>query len=253
MNKYNYRVIKKVGETIKNTKLISIVTVIILGFICMSIINVNNVVTTYKNAESNQGESKVILIDPGHGGMDGGASSKDGTPEKNINLNIGLLLGANLKSQGYKVEFTRTEDVGLYTEGKSVKEKKHEDLNKRVSLKEETKCDVFVSIHLNTFPESYCKGAQVWYSNYEDSARLANIMQSTLRDQLDESNKRAAKAAGTQYKVLRGNDNMAGVIVECGFLTNPEECQKLKDEDYQKKIADALAESISIYLKEGAN
>jgi len=253
MNKYNYRVIKKVGETIRNTKLISIVTVIILGFICMSIINVNNVVTTYKNAESNQEESKVILIDPGHGGMDGGASSKDGTPEKNINLNIGLLLGANLKSQGYKVEFTRTEDVGLYTEGKSVKEKKHEDLNKRVSLKEETKCDVFVSIHLNTFPESYCKGAQVWYSNYEDSARLANIMQSTLRDQLDQSNKREAKAAGTQYKVLRGNDNMAGVIVECGFLSNPEECQKLKDEDYQKKIADALAESISIYLKEGAN
>ncbi|HBL05722.1 MAG TPA: N-acetylmuramoyl-L-alanine amidase CwlD, partial [Clostridium sp.] len=170
-----------------------------------------------------------------------------------INLNIGLLLGANLKSQGYKVEFTRTEDIGLYTEGKSVKEKKYEDLNKRVSLKEETKCDIFVSIHLNTFPESYCKGAQVWYSNYEGSERLANIMQGTLKDKLDQSNKRKAKAAGTQYKVLRGNDTMAGVIVECGFLSNTEEYQKLKDEEYQKKIADALAESISIYLKEGAN
>jgi len=242
-----------VGETIKNTKLISILIVIILGFICMSVINVNKVVTTYKTAESEQEKNKVILIDPGHGGIDGGASSKDGTTEKDINLNIGLLLGANLKSQGYKVEFTRTEDVGLYTEGKSVKEKKYEDLNKRVSLKEETKCDIFVSIHLNTFPESYCKGAQVWYSNYEGSERLANIIQGTLKDKLDQSNKRKAKAAGTQYKVLRGNDNMAGVIVECGFLSNPEEYQKLKDEEYQKKIADALAESISIYLKEGAN
>lgn len=219
----------------------------------MSIINVNKVVTTYKNAESEQEKNKVILIDPGHGGIDGGASSKDGTTEKDINLNIGLLLGADLKSQGYKVEFTRTEDIGLYTEGKSVKEKKYEDLNKRVSLKEETKCDIFVSIHLNTFPESYCKGAQVWYSNYEGSERLANIMQGTLKDKLDQSNKRKAKAAGTQYKVLRGNDTMAGVIVECGFLSNPEEYQKLKDEEYQKKIADALAESISIYLKEGAN
>jgi N-acetylmuramoyl-L-alanine amidase len=218
----------------------------------MSAINVNNVVTTYKNAESEQ-ESKTILIDPGHGGIDGGASSKDGTIEKNINLNIGLLLGANLKSQGYKVEYTRTEDVGLYTEGKSVKEKKYEDLNKRVSLKEETNCDVFVSIHLNTFPQSSCKGAQVWYSSYNDSERLANIMQNTLKDKLDQSNKREPKAAGTQYKVLRGNDNMAGVIVECGFLSNPEECQKLKDENYQNKIADSLAESISIYLKERGN
>lgn len=252
MNKYNYRVMKKVGSAIKNTKLISILTVIILGFICMAVINVNNVVTTNKTIESDQG-NKVILIDPGHGGIDGGASAKDGTTEKNINLNIGLLLGANLKSKGYKVEYTRTEDVGLYTEGRSVKEKKYEDLNNRVKLKKETNCDVFISIHLNTFPESSCKGAQVWYSNYSSAAELATIIQSTLKEQLDPSNKREAKAAGTQYKVLRGNDDMAGVIVECGFLSNKSECDKLKDEEYQKKLADALAESISIFLKEGAN
>lgn len=219
----------------------------------MSVININNVVTTYKNEESIQAKDKVILIDPGHGGIDGGASSKDGTTEKNINLNIGLLLGANLKSQGYKVEFTRTDDVGLYTEGKSVKEKKHEDLNKRVNLKKEMNCDVFVSIHLNTFPEAYCKGAQVWYSKNEDSAALATTMQSTLKEKLDPTNKREAKAAGTQYKVLRDNDNMPGVIVECGFLSNAEECEKLKTEEYQSKIADALSESISIYLKDRGN
>ncbi|MEG0132950.1 MAG: N-acetylmuramoyl-L-alanine amidase CwlD [Clostridium sp.] len=238
---------------IKNTKLISILAVIILGFISIFAINLNSVVTTYKNSEFDIGSEKIILIDPGHGGIDGGASSKDGTAEKNINLNIGLLLGANLKSQGYKVEFTRSEDVGLYTEGKPIKEMKYEDLNRRVALKNETKCDMFVSIHLNAFPQANCKGAQVWYSDYKDSAKLASVMQSTLKSKLDPSNKREAKAAGSQYKVLRGNDDMPGVIVECGFLSNPEECDKLKTEDYQQMIANALSESISIYLENREN
>lgn len=238
----------KDGVNIRNKKLLAVIMVIILCFGSMLWINVNDVVTTY-----NSKEEKVILIDPGHGGIDGGAASKDGTVEKNINLNIGLLLGANLQSQGYKVEYTRTEDVGLYSEGKSVKEKKYEDLNKRVDLKKETDCDVFVSIHLNTFPQASCKGAQVWYSNFEGSSKLAQIIQSNVKEKLDNGNKRVPKAAGTQYKVLRGNDNMAGVIVECGFLSNSEEAEKLKNEDYQRKIADIIAESISIYLESEEN
>lgn len=248
MNRYNYRVMIKDGVNIRNKKLLAVIMVIILCFGSMLWINVNDVVTTYKSKEE-----KVILIDPGHGGIDGGAASKDGTVEKNINLNIGLLLGANLQSQGYKVEYTRTEDVGLYSEGKSVKEKKYEDLNKRVDLKKETDCDVFVSIHLNTFPQASCKGAQVWYSNFEGSSKLAQIIQSNVKEKLDNGNKRVPKAAGTQYKVLRGNDNMAGVIVECGFLSNSEEAEKLKNEDYQRKIADIIAESISIYLESEEN
>lgn len=238
----------KDGVNIRNKKLLAVIMVIILCFGSILWINVNDVVTTYKSKEE-----KVILIDPGHGGIDGGAASKDGTVEKNINLNIGLLLGANLQSQGYKVEYTRTEDVGLYSEGKSVKEKKYEDLNKRVELKKETGCDVFVSIHLNTFPQASCKGAQVWYSNFEGSSKLAQIIQSNVKEKVDNDNKRMPKAAGTQYKVLRGNDNMAGVIVECGFLSNSEEAEKLKNEDYQRKIADIIAESISIYLESEEN
>lgn len=248
MNRYNYRVMIKDGVNIRNKKLLAVIMVIILCFGSILWINVNDVVTTYKSKEE-----KVILIDPGHGGIDGGAASKDGTVEKNINLNIGLLLGANLQSQGYKVEYTRTEDVGLYSEGKSVKEKKYEDLNKRVELKKETGCDVFVSIHLNTFPQASCKGAQVWYSNFEGSSKLAQIIQSNVKEKVDNDNKRMPKAAGTQYKVLRGNDNMAGVIVECGFLSNSEEAEKLKNEDYQRKIADIIAESISIYLESEEN
>jgi len=239
----------KIGNRVRNKKLISILSVIVLGFMFMSIINVNHAVATYKELEGKGTDEKVILIDAGHGGIDGGASAKDGTPEKDINLNIGVLLGANLKSMGYKVEFTRTEDVGLYTEGKSVREKKIEDLSNRAKLKEETNCDVFVSIHLNTFPQSSCKGAQVWYSNYTGSSELGNLVQSTLKEKLDPSNKREAKAAGTQYKVLREKDTMPGIIVECGFLSNVEECELLKTEEYQMKVADAIAEGISKYSK----
>lgn len=239
----------KIGGRVKNKKLLGILSVIALCFMCISVINVNNAVTTYRELDKKATGEKIILIDAGHGGIDGGASSKDGTPEKDINLNIGILLGANLKSMGYKVEFTRTEDVGLYTEGKSVREKKIEDLGNRVKLKEETNCDMFVSIHLNTFPESSCKGAQVWYSNFEGSSDLGMLVQSSLKERLDPSNKREAKAAGTQYKVLRDKDMMPGIIVECGFLSNPEECEMLKREDYQVRIADAIAEAINKYFK----
>lgn len=239
----------KIGNRVKNKKLIGILSVIILCFMAMAMINVNNAITTYKALEDKETGEKVILIDAGHGGIDGGASSKDGTPEKDINLNIGILLGANLKSMGYKVEYTRTEDVGLYTEGKSIREKKIEDLSNRAKLKKDTNCDVFVSIHLNTFPQSSCKGAQVWYSNCEGSKELGTIVQSTLKEKLDPNNNREAKAAGTQYKVLRENDIIPGIIVECGFLSNPEESEMLKTEEYQMKIANAISEAISNYLK----
>lgn len=240
---------RKIGNRVKNKKLISILSVIILGFMAMSFINVNHVVTTYKEQEEKGTDEKVILIDPGHGGIDGGASAKDGTPEKDINLNIGVLLGANLKSLGYKVEYTRTEDNGLYVDGKSVREKKIEDLSNRVKLKETTNCDIFISIHLNTFPQTSCKGAQVWYSNYKDSSELGNLVQSSLKDMLNPSNKREAKAAGTQYKVLREKDIMPGIIVECGFLSNVEECELLKTDEYQMKVANAIAEGVRKYLK----
>lgn len=215
-------------------------------------VNANEVITTSK-IEGNDIEIKTILIDPGHGGMDGGAVAKDGTNEKNINLNIGLLLGANLKSQGYNVEYTRTEDVGLYTEGKTVREKKYEDLNNRVKMKKDTGCNLFISIHLNTFPQANCKGAQVWYSNAEGSQELASIIQDTMKERLDPSNKRQAKPAGKQYKVLRENDTMPSVLVECGFISNGEDLAKLKDENYQQKIADALSESICNFAKKQDN
>lgn len=191
----------------------------------------------------------VILIDPGHGGIDGGAVAKDGTSEKGINLSISLKLEKLLKEHGYDVKMTRREDKGLYEDNGTIRNKKHQDLNKRCEIKNDTKCDMFLSIHLNKFPQSSCKGAQVWYSDYEGSKIFAHIIQENFRKYIDDSNKRVEKAAKDHYKILRCNDIMPSVIVECGFLSNTSEEEKLKEDDYQKKIADVLLKSIDMYFQ----
>ncbi|AVP64359.1 MULTISPECIES: N-acetylmuramoyl-L-alanine amidase CwlD [Clostridium] len=197
-------------------------------------------------------EKKIILIDPGHGGMDGGAVAKDGTLEKDINLDISKILKKNLKKEGYKVVMTREDDSGLYSEdkGKRIRQKKIEDLNKRCEIKKTSECDMFISIHLNMFDQSKYYGAQVWYSNNEDSKKFAHILQNNLREQLDENNKRKEKAAKNSYKILRNNDEMPSVIVECGFLSNSMELDKLKSTDYQEKISKVIAKSVNDYFND---
>ncbi|WP_061320701.1 N-acetylmuramoyl-L-alanine amidase CwlD [Clostridium botulinum] len=230
---------------IYNKKLVltTIIIFISLGFI----IRIN----IFSNSNSVKGK-KIILIDPGHGGMDGGAVARDGTLEKDVNLEISKILKKNLKKEGYKVVMTREDDSGLYLEdkGKRVRQKKIEDLNKRCELKRTTKCDMFISIHLNMFDQSQYYGAQVWYSNNEDSKRLAHILQNNLREELDENNKRKEKAAKNSYKILRNNDEMPSVIVECGFLSNSMELEKLKSTDYQEKISKAIVKSVGDYFND---
>lgn len=192
-------------------------------------------------------DEKVILIDPGHGGIDGGAESERGAIEKDINLSISLKLRDSLKNLGYTVLMTREEDKGLYTEDGSMNKKKHEDLNNRCKIKRESNCDIFVSIHQNFFEQSYYSGAQVWYSKNEESERLAHIIQQNLRKDLNSKNKRVEKV-GSSYKVLRCYCSIPSVIVECGFLTNPQEESELIKDEYQYKIAESLCKSIEEYF-----
>ena len=221
-------------------KTIKIVAIIMLSFL---VLNINLLKV---NAEEN---NKVIVIDPGHGGIDGGAKSENGVIEKDINLSISLKTKAALESKGYKVIMTRSEDVGLYTEGKKVREKKIEDLGNRVKIKKENKCDAFISIHQNMFPQKNCKGAQVWSANNEPSQKLGKIIQQKFKEEVDQNNKREAKVAKKEYKILNDGYEGASVIVECGFLSNPEECELLGKEDYQNKIANTLANAIDEYFK----
>lgn len=221
-------------------KIMKIVSIMMISFLVL------NISFLKVNAEEN---NKVIVIDPGHGGIDGGAKSENGVIEKDINLSISLKTKAALESKGYRVIMTRSEDVGLYTEGKKVREKKIEDLGNRVKIKKENKCDAFISIHQNMFPQKNCKGAQVWSANNEPSQKLGKIIQQKFKEEVDQNNKREAKVAKKEYKILNDGYEGASVIVECGFLSNPEECELLGKEDYQNKIANTLANAIDEYFK----
>ena len=220
--------------------------IIVAIFTCLILMSlITPAYATVKEDES----QKIILIDPGHGGIDGGAKSQSGTIEKDINLQIALKLRDNLEEKGYKVCMTRESDEGLYQEGKTVKEKKREDLKKRVSLKTETNCDIFVSIHQNMFPQSKCYGAQVWYASNENSYNLATVVQESIKQTVKDNNKRVAKPAAEAYLILRDKHEGASILVECGFLSNPDEESRLKSEDHQNLIVEGISDGIDKYFE----
>ena len=184
----------------------------------------------------------VILIDAGHGGIDGGAKSKNGTIEKDINLTIALKLKKKLEDNAYKVYMTREDDSQL-------DKKKVADLSKRCQMKKDTNCDVFISIHQNMFPQPKCFGAQVWYASNDKSKELAEGIQESIKEQVKDNNKRIAKAAKEQYKILRDGYDGASIIVECGFLSNYEEEQKLKSDEHQENIVEGIKCGIDKYFE----
>jgi len=222
-------------------------------FMFASILLQNSEASAYENKYNkllSDKNKKIILIDPGHGGIDGGAESKNGTVEKNINLNISLKLRDLLKKQGFNVKMTREEDKGLYSDSGRIRKKKLEDLNNRCKIKENSNCDMFISIHMNMFPERKYYGPQVWYSDSKTSMNLAHILQEGLRSDLNDDSERTEKPALDLYKILRCRNNIPSVIVECGFLSNEREEEKLKDDKYQNKIAESLCKSIKMYYYE---
>lgn len=184
----------------------------------------------------------VILIDAGHGGIDGGAKSKNGTIEKDINLAIASKLKGKLEDNGYKVYMTREDDSEL-------DRKKAQDLSKRCKMKNETECEVFISIHQNMFPQAKCFGAQVWYASNDKSKELAEGVQESLKEHIKDNNKRVAKAAKEQYKILRDGYDGACIIVECGFLSNYEEEQRLKTDEHQENLVEAIKCGLDKYFE----
>lgn len=184
----------------------------------------------------------IILIDPGHGGIDGGAKSKNGTIEKDINLSISIKLKAELEAANYIVYITRAEDSQLDS-------RKAKDLNARCQMKKDTKCDMFISIHQNMFPQANCFGAQVWYASNEESKVLAENIQTSLKETIDDKNKRVPKAAKDQYKILRDGYESPCVLVECGFLSNYEEEQRLKSNEHQDKIVKGITTAVNRYFE----
>ncbi|SHE72060.1 MULTISPECIES: N-acetylmuramoyl-L-alanine amidase CwlD [Caloramator] len=190
--------------------------------------------------------NKVVIIDAGHGGIDPGAIGRDGTIEKDINLNIAQKLKGYLEDAGYTCIMIREIDEGLYSEYGRIRDKKNEDLRNRKQFIKKYKADLFISIHLNFFPESQYYGAQVFYpKNDTESEKIAKLIQQELIKTLNRGNKREAKGTNDIY-VIRDNQ-IPSILIECGFLSNYEEEQLLKSEIYQNKIAWAIFKGISSY------
>lgn len=182
-----------------------------------------------------------IVIDAGHGGDDPGKIGINKAKEKEINLAISKKLKKLLEKEKIKVVMTRTEDEGLYQQSDS--NKKVEDMRKRCEIISEAKPVFTVSIHQNSYPEESVKGAQVfYYGQSQEGKKLAEILQKVLIEQLDPQNHREAKA-NENYYILKRTESPT-VIVECGFLSNYEEAELLVTEEYQDKVAKAVAAGI---------
>lgn len=190
--------------------------------------------------------SRVIVIDPGHGGFDPGKVGITGVHEKEINLKIGLKVRDYLEQSGAYVIMTRTEDVDL--DGNDEKQLKKMDMHNRKEKINNSNGDILVSIHQNAFPQPKVKGAQVFYHGSSDEGKdLANYIQQAIKTYADSSNQRIPKQ-NADYYVLR-TTKIPAVIVECGFLTNPEEEAKLNTDEYQEAIAWAIYIGIIDYFQ----
>lgn len=192
----------------------------------------------------------VIIIDAGHGGFDGGAGANDGTTEKDINLSISLYLNEYLAAFGYKTVMTREKDISLENDGlDTIRSKKTSDIHNRMAIMENTDNSIFVSIHQNHYSVEKYNGAQVFYSpkNSDESSLLAQNIQETVVSVIQPNNTRLIKECGTSVYLMY-NAVKPAVLVECGFLSNNEEAQKLKTEAYQKKMAFCIAIGIQNYI-----
>ncbi len=187
----------------------------------------------------------TIVIDPGHGGEDGGAVSVTGLHESQLNLEIALRLDDLLRFLGANTKLIRTTDISVYTEGTTIAQKKVSDIHERVRIVEETPNAVLVSIHQNHFSQSQYRGAQVFYA--QGSQELAQGIQSTIATHVDQNNHRECKPASDIY--LLEHISCPAVLVECGFLSNPQEELLLREADYQKKLAAAIACSVLVHLE----
>lgn len=181
-----------------------------------------------------------LIIDAGHGGEDGGAVSSDGVLEKGINLAISNNTADTLRLFGFDVEMTRTDDDALSTEGDTVKVRKYNDMKMRLDIFNSSEDNVIISIHQNKFTNSSSRGTQVFYSpNNEESLRLADAIKFSVNSQLQPDNERLSKPADSGIYLLK-NTTQPAVIVECGFLSNPEECSLLVTDEYQKQMSFAV-------------
>lgn len=187
-----------------------------------------------------------IIIDAGHGGVDGGATSCTGALESTYNLEISLRLNDLFHLLGYDTKMIRTTDISVYTKGETIAQKKVSDLKERVRIVNETENGLLISIHQNNFSDSRYSGAQVFYGGIAESEQLAKQLQAAFVDTINPNSKRMSKKSDGIY--LMEHIDKIGVLIECGFLSNAEEEARLRDAEYQKQLCSVIATTVSGFL-----
>lgn len=214
-------------------------------------LNRRNIFVGVSSSESLPSEIKksvkpVIIIDAGHGGIDGGAVGPEDIIEKDINLAIALKLKRLFKLTNCEVILTRETDIMLNDDG--VKKRKASDLSNRVKIANKYPDAIFISIHMNKFPQEKYKGMQIFFSQHNlESANLAELLKKNNKSYLQPANNREVKR-GKDIFILENIKNI-GILVECGFLSNNEEAHLLIQDDYQNKLAKIIFASVTEFEK----
>ena len=238
--------LKKVKRYIKSTSFVCIL--ILFSLITVNLLNSYVVPALYVSAAAEGTVNKTVIIDAGHGGEDPGAIGTDGTLEKDLNLAIAMNIGKLLEEKGFAVVYTRTEDKLLYKEEENIKGiRKISDLKNRCAIAKEYPGAIFLSIHMNSFGASKYSGTQIYYTDNTMAEGLANSVRDAVRESVQPENKRALKKGNGIY-VLE-NSLEEAILIECGFLTNPDECKKLSEKEYQNKLSFAIVCGIIKYIE----
>ena len=220
--------------------------IIILGLMLFIGVVGSKAITAMSDAAILSGRHTVI-IDAGHGGEDGGTTSCSGILESEYNLKIAKRLNALLHLMGVQTKMIRTTDISVYTQGTTIAQKKISDLKERVRIVNSTENAILVSIHQNYFPQPQYKGAQVFYGEHTDGKGFAQNTQQLLVNNLNPGSNRTAKKAEGIY-LMQKVDRLA-ILVECGFLSNPQEEALLRTDEYQNKLCCVLASAIMAQLE----
>lgn len=223
-------------------KTLAIYGLILLSFLLIPLYS-NRYIPTFAD---DQKVAHSVIIDAGHGGVDGGAVSCTGVYESAINLEISLKINDLMHLLGVQTIMIRDTDRSVYTSGDTIAAKKISDIKERVRVVNTAPNALLVSIHQNNFHDSRYSGAQVFYNACAESKELASIIQTAFRENLNSNNKRQIKRSSGVY--LMEHINCPGILIECGFLSNSAEEAMLRNEVYQKKLSCIIAATVCQYL-----
>lgn len=222
-----------------------LIVAVIPGLVILLALLCSGTVTVWSEQAPTANRTTVI-IDAGHGGPDGGAISCTGIPESHINLEISLRLNDLFHLLGIRTVMIRTEDQCIASQGNTIAQKKISDLKHRVKIVNEIPDSILVSIHQNYFTDSRYFGGQIFYAATEGSEELAKRLQTAFVNTLNPGSKRLAKPTRGVY--LMDHIRRTGILVECGFLSNPAEEEQLRTETYQKKLCCVIAAETGKYI-----